>query len=81
MSNREKAHSMRTAAVVAFLVIISAITQASAQTSYLRTNLVSDIPGVANFSDSNLVNAWGSVNAGATGPIWIADNGTGTSLW
>jgi uncharacterized protein (TIGR03118 family) len=70
---------MRIAAVVAFLVIISAITQASAQTSYLRTNLVSDIPGVANFSDSNLVNAWGIVNAGDTGPIWIADNGTGLS--
>ena len=79
MSNGKQAHSMRIAAVVAFLVIISAITQASAQTSYLRTNLVSDIPGVANFSDSNLVNAWGIVNAGDTGPIWIADNGTGLS--
>src|SRR5512146_323953 len=79
MSNGEKAHFMRTAAVVGCLVIISAITQASAQTSYLRTNLVSDIPGVANFTDSNLVNAWGIVNAGNTGPIWIADNGTGIS--
>jgi len=70
---------MRTAAVVLIVVIFSSITQASAQTSYLRTNLVSDIPGVANFSDPNLVNAWGIVNAGATGPIWIANNGTGTS--
>jgi uncharacterized protein (TIGR03118 family) len=79
MSNGKKSHFIRTAAVVVFLVMFSAITQASAQTSYLRTNLVSDIPGVANFSDSNLVNAWGIVNAGATGPIWIADNGTGIS--
>jgi uncharacterized protein (TIGR03118 family) len=77
MSNGKKA--MRTAAVVAFLVIISAFTQASAQTSYLRTNLVSDISGVANFTDANLVNPWGIVNAGDTGPIWISDNGTGVS--
>jgi uncharacterized protein (TIGR03118 family) len=63
---------------VGFLVMISAISQASAQT-YLRTNLVSDIPGVANYADSNLVNPWGIVNAGATGPIWISNNGTGTS--
>ena len=79
MSNGKKAHSMRTAAAVAFLALISAITQASAQTSYLRTNLVSDISGVANFTDANLVNPWGIVNAGVTGPIWIADNGTGVS--
>lgn len=79
MSNGNKARSMRIAAVVGFLAVISAITQAGAQTSYLRTNLVSDIPGVANFADSNLVNAWGIVNAGSTGPIWIADNGTGSS--
>lgn len=79
MSIRKKAHFMRAAAVAAFLVLISAATQASAQTSYLRTNLVSDIAGVANFTDANAVNTWGIVNAGDTGPIWIADNGTGVS--
>jgi uncharacterized protein (TIGR03118 family) len=70
---------MRAAAVAAFLMFIPAAAPAFAQTSYLRTNLVSDIAGVANFTDSNLVNAWGIVNAGDTGPIWIADNGTGVS--
>ncbi len=79
MSNGKKADFMRTAAVVAVLVLISALTQASAQTSYLRTNLVSDISGVANFADANLVNPWGIVNAGNTGPMWISDNGTGVS--
>jgi uncharacterized protein (TIGR03118 family) len=79
MSNGKKAHFMRAAAVAAFLVLISAVTQAFAQTSYLRTNLVSDIAGVANFTDANLVNSWGIVNAGDAGPIWIADNGTGVS--
>jgi uncharacterized protein (TIGR03118 family) len=79
MSNSMKAQLMRTTALVGFLMIISAMTQASAQNSYLRTNLVSDIPGVANYADANLVNAWGIVNAGSTGPIWISDNGTGMS--
>ena len=79
MSNGMKAHFVRTAAKAAFLVLMTAIAQASAQTSYLRTNLVSDIPGVANFADANLVNPWGIVNAGNMGPIWISDNGTGVS--
>ena len=79
MSIEKKAHSIRTASVVAFLVLVSAIAQGSAQTTYLRTNLVSDISGVANFADANLVNPWGIVNAGDTGPIWISDNGTGLS--
>ncbi|WP_263415963.1 TIGR03118 family protein [Terriglobus albidus] len=79
MSGGKKAHFRLTAAAVGLLVTLSAMTQAVAQTSYQRTNLVSDIPGVANFADSNLVNPWGIVNAGSTGPIWIADNGTGLS--
>jgi len=32
-----------------------------------------------NGSDSNLVNAWG-IAASATSPLWLADNGTGTSV-
>jgi uncharacterized protein (TIGR03118 family) len=79
MSHGKKLHFMQTAAVAAFLALISIATQASAQTSYLRTNLVSDIAGVANFTDPNAVNTWGIVNAGDTGPMWIADNGTGVS--
>src|SRR6266700_1761508 len=79
MSDGKKVHLMRAAAVAAFLMFIPAAAPAFAQTSYLRTNLVSDIAGVANFTDSHLVNSWGIVNAGDTGPIWIADNGTGVS--
>ena len=80
MPSGRKTHFSWTAAAVGFLVILSAMTQAAAgQTSYKRTNLVSDIPGVANFADPNLVNPWGIVNAGNTGPIWIVDNGTGVS--
>jgi len=45
---------------------------------YERTNLVSDIPGVARFTDSNLVNPWG-LSHSPTSPWWVSDNGTGVS--
>ncbi len=41
-------------------------------------NLVSNQPGVADFTDANLVNAWG-LAASATSPFWVGNNGTGTS--
>jgi uncharacterized protein (TIGR03118 family) len=43
---------------------------------YAQHNLVSDIPGLADHTDSNLVNAWG-LDSGPTTPWWISDNGTG----
>ena len=45
---------------------------------YSQHNIVSDISGLADHTDSNLVNAWGLV-AGPTTPWWISDNGTGKS--
>jgi uncharacterized protein (TIGR03118 family) len=50
---------------------------ASAQ-HYQQNNLVSDVPGLAALTDSNLVNPWG-LTASATSPWWVADNGTGVS--
>src|SRR6266496_3294451 len=50
---------------------------AGSQGFYQQTNLVSDIAG-AQFTDTNLVNAWGLVH-GPTTPWWVADNGTGVS--
>jgi uncharacterized protein (TIGR03118 family) len=49
----------------------------SAQT-YSVTKLVSDVSGVATFTDPNLVNPWGLAAAG-TNPWWVSDNGTGLS--
>jgi uncharacterized protein (TIGR03118 family) len=43
----------------------------------LQTNLVSDLPGVAQFQDPNLVNPWG-ISQGP-GPLWISDNNSGLS--
>jgi uncharacterized protein (TIGR03118 family) len=45
---------------------------------YQQTNLVSDVPGLAATTDSNLVNAWG-LSRSASSPWWVADNGTGVS--
>jgi uncharacterized protein (TIGR03118 family) len=48
------------------------------QNSYVQSNLVSDIPGLARFTDTNLVNPWGIAIGGAT-PFWVSDNHTGLS--
>ena len=45
---------------------------------YLQTNLVSDIPGMAQVLDKNLVNPWGLV-ASPTSPFWVSDNNAGLS--
>src|SRR5438034_5634591 len=46
--------------------------------TYSWTNFQSDIYGVAQHTDSNLVNPWGMA-ASTTGTIWVSDNGTGVS--
>ncbi len=46
--------------------------------SYVQTNLVSDVPGVAAHTDPNLVDAWG-ISMAPGQEFWIANNGTGTS--
>jgi len=42
-------------------------------------NLQSDIAGVADRTDSNLVNSWGLVINPTAKIFWVADNGTGVS--
>ncbi len=44
----------------------------------LQTNLVSDLPGVAQLQDPNLVNPWGISESGGS-PFWLSDNGSGKS--
>lgn len=41
-------------------------------------NLTSNQPGIADFQDTNLQNAWGLASS-ATSPFWVGDNGTGLS--
>jgi uncharacterized protein (TIGR03118 family) len=42
--------------------------------SFVQTNLVSDIPGLALNTDPNLKNPWGMTSSSAS-PFWISDNG------
>jgi uncharacterized protein (TIGR03118 family) len=44
----------------------------------LQTNLVSDLPGVAQVQDPNLVNPWG-ISESSSSPFWISDNNAGVS--
>jgi uncharacterized protein (TIGR03118 family) len=73
------------AAGAALLIGVSAGPAAATQAdrhgdsgSYVETPLVSDQPGVAPVTDSNLVNPWG-IAFGPTTPLWVANNGTSTS--
>jgi uncharacterized protein (TIGR03118 family) len=64
--------------VVAGLVALAPAGPAAAGqpgNAYHQTNLVSDLPGLAQLTDPDLVNPWG-LAAGPTTPAWVADNGT-----
>jgi uncharacterized protein (TIGR03118 family) len=60
----------------AFISVLAFATEAWA--NYVATNLVSDVPGIARRTDTNVVNPWG-IAVGSSGTIWVANNGTGTS--
>jgi uncharacterized protein (TIGR03118 family) len=64
--------------LLALPAVAFAQSNAGSQGFYQQTNLVSDIAGVAKFTDRNLVNPWGLVHGPKT-PWWVADNGTGLS--
>jgi len=46
--------------------------------SYVQTNLVSDIPGLAEQTDPNLKNPW-ATSVGPGTPIWVSDNHAGVT--
>lgn len=58
------------------LCAVLAPSRAGAQ--YTVNNLVSDLPGVATFTDPNLINPWGLASSGGS-PIWVSNNGAGVS--
>ena len=64
-------------ALLTFAAAILTATSARADT-YSWTNFQSDIAGVAQHTDSNLVNPWGMAVT-PNGTIWVSDNGTGVS--
>jgi len=46
--------------------------------SFVQTNLVSDVPGLAKVTDPNLKNPWGTSTAPGL-PIWVSDNNAGVA--
>src|SRR5213595_4185284 len=65
---------------IALPVLAAAILTATSgrADTYSWTNFQSDIPGVAQHVDPNLVNPWG-MSVSPSGTIWVSDNGTGVS--
>ncbi len=62
------------------LLAAAMFTAASARAdTYSWTNFQSDIAGVAQHIDPNLVNPWGMSVSAPNGTIWVSDNGTGVS--
>jgi uncharacterized protein (TIGR03118 family) len=60
------------------IAMVPAVPVWAAHGVYKQHNLVSDMAGVADHTDSDLVNAWGiAFNPNAV--VWVANNGTGTS--
>ncbi len=65
--------------LLAFGLVVAAqapVFAANPGNNFSQHNLVSDLPGVANFTDPDLVNPWG-MSFSPTSPIWVSDNGTG----
>lgn len=60
------------------LTLPLAMCSQSFATSYVQTNLVSDIPGMAASTDPNLKDPWG-ISFSPTSPIWVSDRGAGIS--
>ena len=64
--------------IARFVLLATIQAVAFAGTSFQQHNLVSDIPGLADQTDPNLVNPWG-IAFSATGPFWISNNHSGST--
>lgn len=70
----------RKAATIVFTIAVMVVAGAMGQAAdaYHQTNLVSDLSGVAQHTDSQLINPWG-IAFFPGGPFWVADNNSGVS--
>src|SRR5947209_6572191 len=77
--NRKLIGAVAAAFVVAVLPTAAQANHGLGTSAFVhQTNLVSNVPGAAQHTDSNLVNAWGLASS-ATSPIWVSDNGADVS--
>jgi uncharacterized protein (TIGR03118 family) len=65
-------------ATLALFAAFAAASSAAEPNAYVVHNLASNVPGLAANTNPDVVNAWG-LDASATSPWWIADNGTDLS--
>jgi uncharacterized protein (TIGR03118 family) len=70
--------AMKILKAIMLLAFVVPLLPSSTFAQYIRTDLVSNQPGVAPHTDPHLVNAWGLVQR-ANSPFWVSDNGTGFS--
>jgi len=78
MKNQKTASLAVVGKALAVAICLACLCMSAVAASYEQTNLVSDISGIAKFTDPNLKNSWGIAFSGSS-PIWIGDNGTGVS--
>ena len=75
--------TLRIATLVVCLGLVMALpTHARAKnkgSGYAQTNLISDIPGLAEFTDPTLLNPWGLAFFPGASPFWINENNSGFS--
>ena len=79
--NNRLTSSCTVAATLAGFAILSLTANAQTPSKpnvYVQHNLVSDIPGMADVTDPNLVDPWG-VSTSATSPFWVSDAGKSKS--
>jgi uncharacterized protein (TIGR03118 family) len=60
------------------IVLALCVGTAALADGYIQNNLVSDIPGLAQYTDPNLLNPWGMAYS-PTSPFWVANNHSGTA--
>jgi uncharacterized protein (TIGR03118 family) len=63
---------------IAIGILYTGAWRAEADSAYVQTDLVSDIPGLAALTEPKLVNPWGMSHTD-TSPIWTSNQGTGTA--
>jgi uncharacterized protein (TIGR03118 family) len=82
MRNRKRFRIWTAASALAVTAVtvlaLASTTGAAGPNAYVVHNLVADVPGVADHTDPNLVNAWG-LDALPTSPWWVSDEGTDLS--
>ncbi|TLY50281.1 MAG: TIGR03118 family protein [Gammaproteobacteria bacterium] len=74
----DRLRRLASALVLASTSAIAPLAFADNDNAYQSHNLVSDGFLPADHTDQNLVNAWG-IAFNPTGPVWVANNGSGTS--